>query len=116
MNYFIIINGIVILLVIIAIVLLKKAQKTFKKTIFKTVKITDNLGNQYYKIVGKQKNGDFQELDKFPIIKSKSLSPVILDYAYRSFLSLEEAEKHLAIFKILIGQEKYKRNIEINNL
>lgn len=113
-NFDPLISGLVLLFLLssIATFIDFKRWKHFRSTTFKVAKISDNLGNSNFKIVGKDSEGEFQELIEFAIFKV-SFSYSIPRHYGNSFLSREIAEKELNNFLIHIGQVKYKRDIEI---
>lgn len=107
---------ILLILLILAIIIDRRRWKQFVSTTFKVAKISDNLGNSSFKIVGKDSNGNFQELIDFTVFNTSIIYNIpsrVKEPAGQSFLSIEVAEKELNNFLIYIGQVKYKKEIVI---
>jgi hypothetical protein len=92
-------------------------KKNFQKKIFKIAKISDNLGNNSYKIVGATIEGNFLELIKLKEFASIKVLYIfeeeVTEYGNCSWDNKEEAEKGLNDFRIAIGQLPYEKKIEI---
>ena len=116
-----------ILSVILISYLSNKRWKYFKTLKFKTAKFSDNIGNDYFVIVGKNKDGNFLELSKFPVVRfkialtrensmfqnimCKGLEAFYLETASQKFLNKEDVEIEFKKFLIRIGQTQYKSEI-----
>lgn len=90
---------------------------------FKIAKITDNLGNDSYMMVGQDKEGNYHELELFSAFIKEVLDnkeeydlKFLFEEAEKEFdlaWTIEEAERELGYFKVKIGLEQYKKNIAV---
>lgn len=97
----------------------KRSLSEFKSSTFKTAKITDNIGNTYYKIVMEDHNGIYKEIQQY-LKFEKERYKIISSSVYsnynkfsRSFTNSEEAEKELNIMLVKVGQLTILKNIEV---
>lgn len=95
-----------------------KVEIDFKKKCFKIARISDNLGNDNYKIVGSTKEGEFLELlelKEFRLMNIRGGAEKVMIFANGSWEKKEDAEKELNNFLIIIGQVKNEKKIDIIN-
>lgn len=97
----------------------RRALIEFKSSIFKTAKITDNIGNTYFKIVMEDCNGVYKEIEQYLEFQKENYkiisSALYSNYSKfgRSFTDNKEAEKELNAMLVQIGQLTISKKIEI---
>lgn len=118
MGIYIILGILILFIITFTITVIKESKELDKleKYTFKIAKVSDNLGNSYFKIVGKFNNENFLELEKLRVFRTnyaRRLSNKNFESASQSFLSIEVAERELNYFLVHIGQVEYKKDIQI---
>lgn len=101
--------GFILIMIPVCIILVYNSYSKAKNYSYKVAKITSNIEDEHFKIVGSKDNTNYLELSNFAYFRF----PHLIEYSIKKFKNKEDAEKGLNKVLIELKKAKLVKNIKI---